>query len=284
MRLVLCRRPGVPDLKDLRKVGEGREAEMFEWEPGVVLRLLRDPGRQAQVRWEEAAMEAARACGVPVPACYGTVTAGGRPGLLMEAISGPDLLTVLSQQPWQLLRVARICGEVHAKLHAAEAPAALPPLKAVLRRRIVSAGGLSQTLARFAIEVLDRLPEGGALCHGDFHPANVLLGRGGPVIIDWTNVARGEPAADVARTLLLLRLGELPPGQPRLLRLVARVGRRMLASLYLRSYRRLRALNTAQMESWTVAVTAARLGEGIPQETPRLLLILERARRRWQRR
>lgn len=281
---VLCRRIGVPGLKDLRKVGEGREAEMFEWEPGLVLRLLRHPGRQAQVQWEEAAMEAARACGVPVPACYGTVTVDGRPGLIMEAISGPDLLTVLSQQPWQLLRVARICGEVHAKLHAVEAAAALPPLKAVLRRRTGSAGALPATLAGFAIEVLDRLPEGGALCHGDFHPANVLLGRGGPVIIDWTNVVRGDPAADVARTLLLLRLGELPPGQPQLLRLMARAGRRMLAALYLRSYRRLRALNTAQMESWTVAVTAARLGEGIAHETPRLLSIVERARRRWERR
>lgn len=283
MRGVLCGRPGVPDLKDLRKVGEGREAEMFQWEPGVVLRLLRDPGGQARVRWEEAAMAAARACGVPVPACYGAVTVNGRPGLLMEAISGPDLLTLLSQRPWQLLQVARTCGEVHAKLHAVEAPPALPSLKAVLRRRIGSADALPPTLARFAIDILDRLPEGDALCHGDFHPANVLLGRGGPMIIDWTNVARGEPAADVARTLLLLRLGELPPGQPQPLRLMAAAGRRMLGALYLRSYRRLRALRTAEMESWMVPVTAARLGEGIPQETPRLLSILER-RGRWERR
>jgi Ser/Thr protein kinase RdoA (MazF antagonist) len=269
----------VPELKALRKVGEGREAEMFEWEPGLVLRLLRDPGRQAQVQWEEAAMEAARACGVPVPACHGVVTVEGRPGLLMEAVSGPDLLTLLSQQPWRMAQVARVCGEVHARLHAVAAPRVLPPLKAILKGRIFSAAALPSSLADFALEVLERLPEGDILCHGDFHPANVLLGERGPVIIDWTNAASGDPEADVARTLLLLKFGELPPGVSWPLRLLARAARRVLATLYLRSYRRLRALDRARVDAWMVAAAAARLGEGISEEAPRLLSLLKEARR-----
>lgn len=50
----------------------------------------------------------------------------------------------------------------------------------------------------------------------DFHPDNVLLAARGPVIIDWPDATRGQPLADVARTSLLLRLGGLPPGWPRL--------------------------------------------------------------------
>ena len=49
--------------------------------------------------------------------------------------------------------------------------------------------------------------DGDCLCHADLHPGNVLLGRGGPVVIDWTGVTKGDAMADVAWTRLLLRTG-----------------------------------------------------------------------------
>ena len=38
----------------LRKIAEGREAEIFAWEDGTVLRLLRNPDGQRQLEWEVA--------------------------------------------------------------------------------------------------------------------------------------------------------------------------------------------------------------------------------------
>jgi Ser/Thr protein kinase RdoA (MazF antagonist) len=35
-----------------------------------------------------------------------------------------------------------------------------------------------------ALERLNQLPDGDALCHGDYHPDNVLMTRNGPIIID----------------------------------------------------------------------------------------------------
>ena len=100
-----------------------------------------------------------------------------------------------------------------------------------------------------------------------------------PVLIDWTNAMRGDPTADVARTRLMLSLGELPPGTSLLLRAMALVGGRILVSLYLRSYRRQRPLDMALVARWEIAQAAARLAEGIEGETPHLLAFLERARR-----
>lgn len=40
--------------------------------------------------------------------------------------------------------------------------------------------------------------EGAVLLHRDLHPENVILSPDGPVVIDWTNAAAGEPALDVA--------------------------------------------------------------------------------------
>ena len=45
------------------------------------------------------------------------------------------------------------------------------------------------------------------LCHGDFHPLNLLV-RGGEItgILDWANFGIGDPMSDVACTLLLLTI------------------------------------------------------------------------------
>ena len=265
------------ETRELRKVAEGREAEMFAWEDGSILRLMREPGAEGRNQGQAAAMEAARSRGVRVPAVLGAATVMGRPGLIMERIDGPDLLTLVGSRPWTVFRVGRICGEVHAQLHEVQAPRVIPSLKEALKRRIETTGQLPQHLAEFALEALDGLPDGDALCHGDFHPGNILLAGEEPVLIDWTNAMRGDPAADVARTRMMLRLGEPPPGTSFALRTLARVGRSLLVTLYLRSYRRARPLDMDAVKRWEVPVAAARLSEGIEEEVPRLLAFLERA-------
>ena len=46
--------------------------------------------------------------------------------------------------------------------------------------------------------------EGAALLHRDLHPENVILSPQGPVVVDWTNAAAGEPALDVALVWVIL--------------------------------------------------------------------------------
>ena len=265
------------ETRELRKVAEGREAEMFAWEDGTILRLLREPGAEQRNQGQAAAMEAARSRGVRVPAVLGATTVMGRPGLIMERIEGPDLLTVIGRRPWATFRVARICGEVQARLHEVRAPSAIPPAKETLKQWIESSRQLPQHLAEFALETLDGLPDGDRLCHGDFHPGNILMAGEEPVLIDWTNARRGDPMADVARTRFMLRVGEPPPGTSVLLRVMSLVGRNLLVALYLRSYRRQRPLDMRALKRWEIPIAAARLAEGIEEEVPRVLALLERA-------
>ena len=259
----------------LRKIAEGREAQIYAWEDGAVLRLLRNPDGQRQIEWERTAMEAARAAGVSVPAVLGVTEALGRPGLIMERAEGVDLLTQVGQRPWAIFRVGPLAGELHAALHAVAAPENLPPLKHVLRGRIERSGRVPEHLIPPALSALDSLPEGDRLCHGDFHPGNIIA-NGRPVIIDWTNVTRGDPDADVARTNLMHRMGSLPPGTPLTLRVGALFGRNLMRVLYLRAYRRIRPVDMKAVGRWEVPVAAARLGDGIAEERPALLKLLER--------
>src|SRR5262249_42867679 len=77
----------------------------------------------------------------------------------------------------------------------------LPPRRRVAAPR-ARAAPRPPYLRDFAGRVLDRLPAGDRLCHGDYHPGNVLLGADRTAVIDWTGAVRGVAEADHARTLL----------------------------------------------------------------------------------
>lgn len=59
--------------------------------------------------------------------------------------------------------------------------------------------------------------EGAVLLHRDLHPGNVMLSPSGPVVIDWTNAAAGDPAFDVA-LVWTIALGTGLPGAERFAR------------------------------------------------------------------
>jgi aminoglycoside phosphotransferase (APT) family kinase protein len=261
---------------DLTRIAEGREAEIYAWEDGVVLRLFRDARSGASVANERRAMAAARAAVPSVPAILGETEVDGRPGLIMERVDGPDLLTLLGSKPWQVWRIGTICGDQHARLHAAAAPPELASARdSIALHAAAVLPHLPSQIAEAASRVLAAAPDGGALLHGDFHPGNILRSSRGPVVIDWGNATRGDPHADVARTLLLLGGGALPPGTPLVVRAGARVARKVVRAAYLRAYRRVRPLDMRLVERWLFVRAVERLAESIEEERPMLLRMLE---------
>lgn len=217
--------------------------------------------------------------GIPVPAVHGVVVVDGRPGLIMDRIDGEDLLTTLSRRPWQLAGSASGLGGLQARLHDVVAPPELPDLRATLAERLDSPH-LPPEARSFARDQLAGLPDGERLCHGDFHPGNVIVGPGGEVLIDWSNATGGDPSADLARSLLLLRLGALPADTPRLTRTFTQFGRKLLARAWIGSYRRARPVDLNLVRRWETVCAAARLWEGIDDEVPSLVALVEQRRRR----
>jgi Ser/Thr protein kinase RdoA (MazF antagonist) len=261
----------------LTKIAEGREAEMFAWDDGKILRLLRPGFNPASLEAEVRALELAHRGGIPVPQPGEHVTVDGRSGVVLDRIEGTDLLTELGRAPWTVYRAARMCGSVHAQMHGCRVvddqfPMLRRKLEVQLMSRLVP-----PELAATAKKRLDGLPDGDALCHGDFHPANVMRSPRGPVIIDWPNASRGAPEADVARTLLLLGAGE-PPSYTPVMRILTMMGRRLFIWLYVGAYKRARPLDKAQVRKWALPVAVARLAEDIAEERPRLLRRVEKLR------
>ncbi len=249
---------------------------MYPCGESAVLKLFR-PGFGGH-RAEAVTLRSLDGNGV-APRLLDVVQRDGRPGLVLQRLPGPDMLTLLQRRPWRVLRLARQLAETHLAVHRLPAPAALPALREVLAERIAEAA-LSQRLMDFVSSVLDALPDGDRLCHGDYHPGNVLVTPTRASVVDWGAATRGVPEADHARSLLLLRWAAPLPGSSLLSRLVIASGRSLLASAYARAYAQ-GPLPSRAAASWLVVHAAARLSEGIPAERDMLIGRLDRARRRF---
>ncbi len=198
----------------------------------------------------------------------------GRFGLTYARVDGPLLRDVALSKPWRAGASARAFADLHAKIHACVLPE-LPSQRQRLENRLRSTTMLPPALKEAVLKTLYNLPDGDWVCHGDFHPENVVVTAQGPVIIDWTDATRGNPLADVARTSLLLRVSGLPPVPGRWL--VAAV-RSWFLGAYLRRYRQLASCNEDDITAWQPVIAAARLREDIPDEADRLLKLVEAAK------
>jgi Ser/Thr protein kinase RdoA (MazF antagonist) len=262
----------MPDLGP--PIAIGRTAEVFAWGDGRILKLVR-PGMPTQLGEIEArAARAVTAAGIAAPRLIETVRVDGRFGLVYERVAGRSMLDAFSSQPLGIGRRGHEFAVLHASMHDASG-AGLPDLKDYLRRQIDFAD-LPEDVRAAALDRLSRLPDGGAILHGDMHPSNVVMTPGGPIVIDWMTAARGDPAADVCRTLFLLRESAVPGPPPLTQRLAIAMVRRWFTRSYVRAYRSLRPFDPAAVAAWRPVIVAARLGEHIQPERERLIAELRR--------
>jgi tRNA A-37 threonylcarbamoyl transferase component Bud32 len=164
-----------------RLIASGRDSDIFDHGAGTVLRRARD---RRSIALEARTMEYVRSCGYPVPAIESVSDDGTE--IVMERIDGPSMVEAMSRRPWTLRRHGHVLADLHRRLHEVAAPSWLPG---------VPVGGVGG---------------GGGVLHLDLHPLNVIMGRRGPVVIDWANACVGRGEVDVALAWVLIASGELP--------------------------------------------------------------------------
>ncbi|MBT3267396.1 phosphotransferase [Candidatus Poribacteria bacterium] len=240
-------------------LAEGRTAEVYAWGSDRVLKLYRTGWTYEVAEREARKTKAAHDSGAPAPGVHGVLEDRGRPGILMDRVDGhPMSAAVDLARPEPS---ARALAELHARLHVHRAPL-LGPQHDELARRIGRAHGLSGAQKRTALARLDAMPRGEVLCHGDFHLDSIILTRDGPVVIDWMDATRGDPMADVARSLILIRHAHHhitdTPRRRAVLHAAARFGQ-----AYLDHYTAHTETDGERALGWMATNAAARLSEGI---------------------
>jgi RIO-like serine/threonine protein kinase len=142
--------------------------------------------------------------GLPVPAVHGVRRLSDNTvALYMDYIKGQPLLNwQMSMDECQRAIVTLV--KLQCKVH--QIPALNQPKQsAQIKRRIMTAQQLDITAKSHLIALLASMDDGSTcLCHGDFHPLNVLYDGCQHWIIDWVDATAGHLLADACRTYLML--------------------------------------------------------------------------------
>ncbi len=228
----------------------------------LILRLFREGGRAAGARREAAFQNALAGLGYPVPRVVlqiGSPGIGGRPFNVMERVSGRPMVADLYESTADLESILGSLARLHTRLHYISST---PVIEAVegsgFSTDAFSIWHRLNWLGRYFDEpefedlrpvwdwLRDKRPDEGetpAVCHGDFHPANVMVEDGRVTgVIDWPLASFADAEYDVAVTTVLMGMvvGGVFPDARGLLQGVR--------SAYLHAYEERRALDHGLLE------------------------------------
>lgn len=240
----------------------GHTAEIYHWKAGYILKLFRQGRPLKAIEHEAQVSRLVCQAGLSTPAVEEVIEINGRYGLVYERICGHPMLHTLATRPWAFSQYAHTLAELQAELHRVDALPGLPAQHLQLRKKIQAADILPLEIRRTVLNMLDNLPEGKQLCHGDFHPDNVLITKKGPVIIDWVDATNGNPLGDIARSSLLMTKSPIPVH--RSIQWLVTVGRQQFYRMYLKRYFQL-CPREQEFAAWQIVNAAGRLSEGIPE-------------------
>lgn len=253
-------------------VATGRSARIYAWpQDDLVVKVFDLDYDPALVDLERDSLAEAGRLSVAVCTCHGEVNLDGHPGLLLERVDGESLTRQAERNPLRIKAGSRALAQTHVRLHAT------PTAQFVdVREATVAAldsppmAFLNDVQRQRARGIVEALPAGDRLLHMDFHTENVFARGDEYVIIDWQTTLRGDPAADVAMTELLIRDVELWPGTPWVKRQLVQRIRGIVVSTYLAEYQRLTGMSTAQIDAWRLPALILRVSTlDIPSERDR---------------
>lgn len=212
----------------------GRTAEIYPYGDGKILKLFFSTIPKSWSDREASIGQYIQATELPVPKVFDSVKVNDRDGVVYERIDGPSLLNQLGRMPWKAGPYARLLASLHAQVHQVSAPADLETQREWARGGIPDTDKLSKETKERVLHLLDSMPDGDRLCHGDFHPGNIIATNRGPIIIDWMTASKGTASGDVARTSIILEAAQTPEGTP--MRGLLEWVRKSFLATYLKTY------------------------------------------------
>ncbi|MDO9549365.1 MAG: aminoglycoside phosphotransferase family protein [Methanoregula sp.] len=224
------------------QVGSGMSAIVYARD-GIVAKVYRSGQPSRQVFQEAFTLAAVAEHGIPAPKVYGVETFHGRTALLMDQVKGESLSDIMVRSPEKISECLDKVVDLQVAMHKVIS-SHFRPIKLVLRGNILVAPVLVDAEREQLLSLLSALPDGFAVLHGDFHGGNILFDGSSYKIIDWAEVALGDPAADVARSYMDYLL----------------MGRKDLSEMYLAKYSASTGISEEKVLAWLPVMAGSLYG------------------------
>ncbi len=242
-----------------KPIARGRTAEIYAWEAGKIVKAYRPGFPREDAAYEADIAAKVQEAGIACPRFYEMTEFEGRPALVYERIAGATMAEAVFKAPWRIPQLARRMAVLHHQMHQPLIAAELPTQRGKITGRIAHSEIIPADLKKALLDRLATLPDERRLCHGDFHPGNILTTPQRDLTIDWIDVSVGHPLADVARSSILL-LGMAATNNHLLIKWVVN----WFHDIYLREYFKSGG-DQAIYRAYLPIVAAARLSEGISE-------------------
>ncbi len=166
----------------------------------------------------------------------------------------------LKAEPRAAARIHHASAALLAALHRAPGWSELPSQRQLLFSRISQSGRLDLRSRQQALRWLEQLPDGSQVCHGNFQSSEIVLtADGGPIATGWRNASSGNPLADLAHTLLVLRM---PAAHHNWLRAtLVRWSQKSVAARLCAAYQEASGSDMAELDLWLKVCAASRTSE-----------------------
>jgi len=229
------------------QIAKSRYCTVHEFGPDRIVKLYnREIGRSAvTTHWQRSVIVGGT--GLAVPAVHGGVVrdrASSRLGIVYDRAHGFSLKQfMLGSAQRQKVQLLRMLVEEHRLIHSIGAQPGLPTQRLILAQAIDSIPSLTPDQRVGALSLLNSLPDGEVLCHGDFGAQNVMFDGERATVVDWSDACNGHVLGDLTRAWAQMRF-------PRDGSFKTRLRRRYAAWYYLQRYLKHYAFDLRELRQW----------------------------------
>lgn len=143
--------------------------------------------------------------GLNIPRIREVTMVDGKWAIVSDYIKGKTLSQLMKEDPDNKSKYIEMLVDLQLEVQSKTCPL-LNKLKDKMNRKIC----LSELDATTRYDLhtrLEGMPKHTKVCHGDFHPSNIIISDDGTAyILDWSHATQGNASADAARTYLLFWL------------------------------------------------------------------------------
>ncbi|PGV52417.1 aminoglycoside phosphotransferase [Bacillus cereus] len=230
-------------------IAKGNTAEIYLYDNKVV-KLFKGYLPNTESLYEAKKQKYAYSHGLPVPKIFEVTEVQNRQAIIMEYVKGESIGDLLLNDLNAAEHYISICVNEQQKIHAIRVNTnEMESMRERLERQIKYVHKLDEKQKENILNKLHSIKFEPRLCHGDFHPFNLILSEKNVNIIDWVDASSGDIRADVFRTYLLYAQSYIE-----------------LAEMYLQIYCKNTGLSRDEIFQWAPIIITARLSEQVSPE------------------
>ncbi|MBO6230612.1 MAG: anti-sigma factor antagonist [Ruminiclostridium sp.] len=191
-------------------IGRGGHGKVYRLNEETIIKVYHDNSPLSLIEKERDYAKNAFVHGVPSAIAYDIAETEEGYGLVFEMAGATTVGKYITAHPDKLQEYAVKFGTLLKTLNSTEAdPKLYGDIKDIYRDRLQKAGEyFTDAENDIFMKILDSVPDGSVMVHGDYHTNNVMVQSDGElVLIDMADISRGNPMFDFAGSYLVMNSG-----------------------------------------------------------------------------